>query len=154
VRQPATGEIAILSGVLDVETPAPLAYAVSYLGSCTGSAGPVTLLPIGTPSLGNAGFGVTVSGTIGGQTGYMLLATRPDALPVLPGCLAAVDLGALLVPFPGIAIPLNVAATLIPTPIPANASLSGTELFVQMVVLDPFAPAGVGLSNGLALLLR
>jgi hypothetical protein len=150
VRDPGSGEIAFMAGALDVQAPAsPQPWTAPYLSPCGGTAGPVLLSALSLPSVGNTAFSLLLGGTTGGQSGYFLLSSRPDALPVLPGCTAAVDVLALLIPFPGIVFPLSGGTTTIPTPIPNNPVLSGAEVFVQIVITAPGAPANIGISNGL-----
>ncbi len=149
VVNPTTGAISYFTAGLDVQNPTPQAYTAPYLPACVGSAGPLSLSSAVAPTIGNGSFALTLGGTGGGQVGYYLLSGRPDALLVRPACYVAMDLTTLVLPLPGIPVPLSMGTTIIPSPIPNQAGLSGADVYLQIVATDPMAPSGVALSNGL-----
>lgn len=156
IRITYNGETAFLTGVIDVTQPSPQAWAQPYLSSCSGSMGPVTLSASGNPTLGNLGFSMNVSGTVGGNTGYLFLSLVPDASS-LPGstCQAGLDINNLLVPFPGQAYALSVGTTSLPAPIPNDPALMGLTFYAQFAAEDVGAPMfNLGVSNPLALHVR
>lgn len=149
VRDTATGEVSFMAAALDVTPAAPLPYSAPYHAPCAGSAGLLNFTGVGSPSVGSTTFALSLANTIAGQTGFYLLALRPEALPVLGTCTVAVDVTALLVAFPGFPFPLSGGTMLIPSPIPNLPSIAGVDFYLQIVSTDPGTPGGVALSNGL-----
>ena len=147
------GQTAVMTGALDIRPgPSPQAYAQPYLTSpCPGSLGPLSLSANGQPSLGNATFTMTVTNTVGGNTGYLFLSLVADAATIFAGCVAAIDLNSLLIPFPGLPYALTNGNTTIPTPVPNDPALQGLTVYCQFAAEDVGAPQlFLGISNGLA----
>ena len=68
-----------------------------------------------------------------------------------PGCVAAIDLNSLLIPFPGLPYALTNGNTTIPTPVPNDPALQGLTVYCQFAAEDVGAPQlFLGISNGLA----
>lgn len=156
IRIATNGETAFLTGVIDVTAATPLAWAQPYLTSCTGSMGPVTLSASGNPTLGNAGFSMSVGGTVGGNVGYLFLSLIPAAA-TLPGssCRTGVDVNNLLVPFPGQIYALTMGTTTLPVPVANDPALAAITFYAQFAAVDPGAPMfNLGISNPLALHVR
>jgi len=156
IRVSNGGETAYLTGAIDVTSTNLQAWVQPYLARCIGSMGPVTLSASGNPTLGNLGFSMTVSGTVGGNTGYLFLSLVAD-VSTLPGstCQSGMDINSLLVPFPGIAYGLSVGTTTLPSPIPNDPALVGLTFYAQFAAEDVGAPMfNLGISNCLALHVR
>lgn len=147
------GQTAFMTGVLDVQPGAsPQAWAQPYVTSpCAGSMGPVVLSANGQPTLGNGAFTMTATNTVGGFTGYLFLSLVQDAATIWAGCVAALDINALLIPFPGLPYPLMNGSTTFPTPVPNDPALQGITIYCQFAAEDPgAAQLFLGISNGLA----
>lgn len=133
------------------------AFAQRYGSATAGSGGHLPSLESsgGFPHLGNGGFGLDVRGGLGGAAGAVVLAWAPSpGIPLLGGTLwfdpsaILIGLGVALSGAPG--APGAGAATL-PLAIPANPALDGARMFQQALVLDPGAPAGIAMSQGLSI---
>ncbi len=126
----------------------PATAAAVGTGCAAASKAPV-LAPFGAPSIGQSSFALDV------------LFARPSAPAALP-----LSLGGANVPLPGgcaiyIDPSLIIGALLtqsnasgfasVHLPVPRNQALMGLTVHVQAGVLDPPAPRGVALTNGLAL---
>lgn len=139
-----------LNAVL-VACPAPSHYG-------TGTAGSGGFVPqmnsIGGPArLGTTDFRLRVSQGLGGTVGLMFIGTGAGSFPGngwtllinpgLPGFLTVV------LPIPGPAGVSGAGAITLPGSIPANPTLDGVTLHLQLIMADAGAPGGLSATDGL-----
>ena len=129
----------------------PTCGAIPYSGPGLQGANVLTLLPLGSPDLGNALTLQTTGIDVNAPLAWHLLSTADEAAPFLAGTLL-VDAGALVIP--PFAAPVTGPGTVdLTIAVPADPSLTGATTFWQTVATDPVQPAGYALSNGLELIL-
>jgi len=120
----------------------------SAYGVGCGAAAPLTLRAPNRPFLGNEGFHLLLSGAPIRQPFAVFLGFQPDNTVLGAGCTA------WLVPaqvwLTGVT---DSVATLAHSPLPGDPALFGLTGGLQAAVLDPSAPLGFTVSNGLALVL-
>jgi len=126
-------------------------FFLAYGSGLAGSSGLVPRIAgTGCPTPGGAG-AVTLSRGLGGALGVFFVGLAPIAVPAMGGTLLTspiVPMPTTLGGTPG--APGEGAATLA-LPIPPNPALIGVSLFLQGLVLDAGAPAGVSMTRGLEL---
>jgi hypothetical protein len=100
----------------------------------------------GLPQVGNAGFGMRLDGGAPGVPLWLHLGAAPGGTPFLGGTLATGF--PTLLAFPGVSD--GSGAFEVPTPVPADASLIGAQVFTQGFAVDAAAVGEIALSDGLA----
>jgi hypothetical protein len=113
-------------------------------GLGSGGANTLTLSGTGTPALGQS-LDLTVPG-LPSAAAFALLATGPADLPLFGGSLLVDPLTQFL--FTPLGVVLGTGS--LSVPIPPDPVLAGFTVHLQAAALDPTAPEGVALSNGLA----
>ncbi len=129
-----------LSGI-DVN-PNPEAFGTGTSGANTYSWA-LAPNPGGLPTVGNAGFSVTVSSTSGSTAGWIGFSSLPGTGVVLFGVSLWIDLASLL-----FLVPMPASGTL-PLPIPPVPALAGLQGYLQTFHLDLALPFGIAASPGL-----
>lgn len=110
----------------------------------------------GMPAIGNPAFGVGIAFALGGAPALMLLGAGSADTPAPFGALYVSLAG------PHIILPLLLGGTpgtpgagtaSLPLPLPADATLQGLDLYLQALIADPQARAGVAHTAGLHLVI-
>lgn len=130
-------------------------FNTPYGSGLAGSGGFVPLLGSsgGAPRMGNPDWKIQISNGLGGKLCYLLIGFAPASLPFKQGTLLVniTSLPYLSVPLP-LSGPLNVpgvGAFTLPAAAPTAPLFSGLTWYGQVFVLDPGAPAGFAMSNGM-----
>lgn len=140
------GMLVQTNSYLLVESTQP-ASAVSVGNGCGGSTISTSLTAFGLPRPGNQDLHVDLRAEAAQRPAVLGYGFAGPATPIGNGC--TLQIGATL----GSSIWYTDAAGCwhSPLPIPDVLALRGLSFVVQGAVLDPASPAGIGLSNGLAL---
>jgi FG-GAP repeat protein len=146
---PDTGRVRVLSLV---GLPAG---ATPFGSGCAGTGGAVPVISTfgGAPAPGNGAFGISVAQGRGGAPALLFLASLPDPIgvPVL-GC--NVHLSGVVLPIPvpvllgGAAAAPGEGFRLLGLGVPADPSLSGAQVHLQWIVVDPGSANGVFSASG------
>ncbi len=131
--------------------PWPQNYGTATAGS--GGIAPTIAPTGGFPFVGNAGFGIQIANAVGGSAAVLGLALQPSpGFPVFGGILWLSPVGLfLLPPLPlsgGAGVP-GAGAVTVPLPLPRDNSLGGVGVSFQAFAIDPLAPLGVSMTDGL-----
>lgn len=137
------GYAQVVSGI---DTQSLSGYGAGLAGS--GGAVP-SLVGIGCAQIG-ATPSLYVSNALGGAVAFHVLGIAMASIPALGGTLLVGSPWMLLpVVLGGASGASQVGSHSLPLGIPNNPTLSGASVFVQTLVVDPGAPAGVSMTNGL-----
>jgi len=135
--------------------PLPSASLEGFGAGCAGTSGIPLIGGNGLPTLGNAGFALTLWNAAPSAPAIYFLALNSASTPMGP-CTVLVDLfGSLLLSGPSATTFLGTATA--PLPVPNLPALAGGVLHAQWAVLDPLGPipvaGGVALTAGLQITL-
>ncbi len=123
---------------------------IPYGAGLAGSAGITPELGgIFSPCIG-AGTAIEVRGVLGGTTGSLAWGIGPGSVPFKQGqLLVDVTQAWALIPlvFPGVGA--GAGRIVVPFELPDEPLFVGISLYLQVLAVDPGAPAGVSMSNGL-----
>jgi hypothetical protein len=128
-------------------------YLLAYGEGLAGSGGQVPRLAgTGSTNLGDD-FAIHIADGLGAAPGLLVLGLAPAALPLKGGTLLVDPTGAVLVSVTlgGPAGVAGAGALQLDATMPVAPALSGSSAFLQAGFLDPGAPAGTSLTNGLEL---
>lgn len=154
----SAGEKTMFCAAIDIqETSPPSARVVSYGPASNGGgavAAPLTFTTTAVPSLGNASFGVTITGAPNGSTVYMVFTAYPDYFDLTQGAILLIDALYPVLPlttfaFPSAGLPLTIGL-----PIPNQPSLAGVKFYGQCFAPDPASTLTYKTSNGLQFTVR
>jgi len=133
------------------EAGACFGVVAAYGAGLGGSGGGVPALSAtGCPDIGTA-ITVHVAGGLGGAAALLLIGGAPDALPKWGGTLLVVPLVPVPLLLDGPAGVSSAGDADLAGAVPDDAALVGVAAFLQVLVADAGAPAGVALSGGLSL---
>jgi hypothetical protein len=120
------------------------ATASSTGPGCGGTAGAPVLVG-NQPHLGNASFTLEASNLRSQSPTLFALSITGRSLTLTGAC--KIYVGDPIIPIPSVSSVAGFAS--LKLQVPLNLLMRGLELNIQVAVLDPGAPLGVGLSNGL-----
>ncbi|HKB15619.1 MAG TPA: integrin alpha, partial [Planctomycetota bacterium] len=131
------------------------AGATGFGSGCAGTGGFVPTISTfgGNPTLGNAAFGISIARGPGVAPALLFLASLPDpvGVPVL-GC--PIHVAGVVIPFPvpvllgGAAAAPGEGFRLLGLGIPLDPSLSGAQVHLQWIVVDPGSANGLFSATG------
>ncbi|MBL8737937.1 MAG: hypothetical protein JNL12_16000 [Planctomycetes bacterium] len=126
----------------------PLAWVLPYGAACNGSNGKPRIGSLGLPTIGNAGFAVTLAQALPNSFAWSVVSYGSGGLAIGGGCFQL--LADPLIPL--VLLPTDGSGqSALPLAIPNTPSLAGSDLFFQWAVLDPLGAFldGYSVSNAL-----
>lgn len=150
--------VAFPSGLAWAPVSGPMATTQVVGTGCPGANGVPVLTPAGSPTLGNLGFGIQLTGAAALSTSWWFIADSVTPTPTafaVPGCPVWLDLTSVLA---YVSLGMNPIATittdalgtvLVPIPVFNNPFWAGIPVAFQVAISDSLAPNGLTVSNAL-----
>ncbi len=149
-------EVTVYCGVVDIQPAGtPTASVFTYGTASGGSAGSPDLASVGLPTLGNTGFGVTVTNGVSGENAFFFVAGEPDYVDTGNGLVQWIAIDRANV-FPGVVLqqPIVANSATLVMGVPNIPGLAGYKVYVQALLSDALNPGGASSTNALVLTLN
>ncbi len=149
-------EVAVYCGVIDIAVnPSPGASSFAFGTASPGTAGSPALAAVGSPTINNSAFALTVTNGVIGETAFFFGSALPDYIDLGNGVSQYLRIPENdLFPTSGFNAAVIAGVATLPFPIPNQPSLAGLHIYMQSGLSDAGMVGGVSSTNALVIVFQ